>query len=863
MPISDEIAVKLVADVEDLIQGLQRAEAQTKESLDNIGEGATGVGESFEALKGSINAALEVTGFLLMYEAVKEVVGAVMEFKEELEHTAEAATHLINQAAMFGSTVEEMQGLHIAAEEVGVGAGMADRAMMMLTMRMQSARDGSEAMQQKLKKAGIDIAELENPAITAEVALQMLADAHITLAEKADIFGRMGIRFIPLLKELADGHETAAQKAERLGAMTKEEAEQFEVFHRQMVDVNTEFANWKNRIEGEVLPATLEFVNYLKDLWTSALKPMVDGLIAAVMYMGQMVGAMFSGASAMDVFKAAGELLGFTLKVIASTLVVSVTAATFFGSILVGALREAIEVVAHLAAALVAFMSGDLSGAAIMAKHAFDDVGSSFTKTMENWNTQADKLAGTLKTIWEGKPPPKKDDIPSLPDVVVSVGPKNKVKRPKDKLGAEQAKEQEQEGLDEIANTQKVVDAQVKLGQFSAAQQLDIDKSLIEARKEVQDKYYEKLMQLDGDDKVARQKHADEKVHIDAVANEQMLAADMKYAVEVQKDQETDINNQAAAELRIVAAKKQANDIALADHRVNAQQHAAVAANLATEELAIEARKIAALETLRANDLPKFKQLEEQLKAAAAKTATEQVAIQKKSTEDISKYWQHAAQTMATSMGDAVAGMVKGTMTLKQALQRIFEDILNLFIEKMVTMPLTNYLAGIAAQVTGTELAGTAQTTSVASTAATTMSTKATEAGVVVGANAAEGASGAASAVASIPYAGPILAIAAFAAIMALIMGAMKNVKSAAGGMVVPGDQMIQAHKDEMVLPAHLSKGFQSMLAKGGIGGGGGMSVHIHAMDGKDVKRVLLNHPDALMKAMKVAAGRSNKGYIQ
>jgi len=73
-----------------------------------------------------------------------------------------------------------------------------------------------------------------------------------------------------------------------------------------------------------------------------------------------------------------------------------------------------------------------------------------------------------------------------------------------------------------------------------------------------------------------------------------------------------------------------------------------------------------------------------------------------------------------------------------------------------------------------------------------------------IGADAAKAGSGAASSVASVHYVGPILAIAAMAAVFAGVMGMKSNVPSAAGGFDIPGNinPITQLHANEMVLPA-------------------------------------------------------------
>ena len=52
-------------------------------------------------------------------------------------------------------------------------------------------------------------------------------------------------------------------------------------------------------------------------------------------------------------------------------------------------------------------------------------------------------------------------------------------------------------------------------------------------------------------------------------------------------------------------------------------------------------------------------------------------------------------------------------------------------------------------------------------------------------------------------------------------MAAAGGIASAAGGWVVPSDQLAMVHQNEMILPANISQGLQSMISANGGGGAG------------------------------------------
>jgi hypothetical protein len=71
----------------------------------------------------------------------------------------------------------------------------------------------------------------------------------------------------------------------------------------------------------------------------------------------------------------------------------------------------------------------------------------------------------------------------------------------------------------------------------------------------------------------------------------------------------------------------------------------------------------------------------------------------------------------------------------------------------------------------------------------------------------------------------------------ATVMAAASGIASAAGGWVVPSDQLAMVHQNEMILPAGISQGLQSMISANGGSSAGPVVINISAIDGQDVKR--------------------------
>ena len=232
-----------------------------------------------------------------------------------------------------------------------------------------------------------------------------------------------------------------------------------------------------------------------------------------------------------------------------------------------------------------------------------------------------------------------------------------------------------------------------------------------------------------------------------------------------------------------------------------------------------------------------------------------------------------------------IQSMMNGTLTWKNATKAVLTDMAGFFIQKMVSEPLKHYMAGLARRLlvrlgfikteTAAEVMGqTVQTTAVV--AGETMKTAATSTGSLMrlGIKAAEtiktilmyaweAMAGAFKAMVSIPYIGPILAVGAGAAALALVGGIAGKVKSAQGGYDIPSgvNPVTQLHEEEMVLPKQHANTIRALgknlTSDGGIGGGGGSSAQtfnnftIQAWDSKDVRRFMEKHGRELAGGLK------------
>jgi hypothetical protein len=226
--------------------------------------------------------------------------------------------------------------------------------------------------------------------------------------------------------------------------------------------------------------------------------------------------------------------------------------------------------------------------------------------------------------------------------------------------------------------------------------------------------------------------------------------------------------------------------------------------------------------------------------------------------EEQTRAWRELGASTKSSMEDAFAGLMNGTMSWGDATKAVMNTVLQGFIQ-MTAKELANFLSIENLKTMFKKKSVMEEQAIDEGAAVTKKATKVETAGTEITADAATGFAGAFSAIASIPYVGPFLAPAIAAAAMGAIMAMMGKLSSAAGGYWdVPHDQLAQIHKNEMVLPAAHSQRLRSMIEGGeglqgeGEGGGGStINVNINAADAKSVERLFRNNGRAMVRTLK------------
>lgn len=211
--------------------------------------------------------------------------------------------------------------------------------------------------------------------------------------------------------------------------------------------------------------------------------------------------------------------------------------------------------------------------------------------------------------------------------------------------------------------------------------------------------------------------------------------------------------------------------------------------------------------------------------------------------------------------GEAINGMILKGQGLRASMTQLWTGLSKTFIQEMVTKPLASWVAG-QARLLAIKLATAIRERFIDKTSAKESAvTMASSAMAKIASNAAVAGSGAAASQAPIPIVGPVLAVAAMAAILGSVMAMKGSVKSAAGGYDIPRgvNPLTQLHEEEMVLPKGPA-GVIREMAKQGVGERAGdshydqsiaMTVNASALDGRGLKSLLLDNHGAVAAALK------------
>lgn len=261
---------------------------------------------------------------------------------------------------------------------------------------------------------------------------------------------------------------------------------------------------------------------------------------------------------------------------------------------------------------------------------------------------------------------------------------------------------------------------------------------------------------------------------------------------------------------------------------------------------------------------------------ASSDGATKRSQLTQQEADQFKQKWDQAINPMVSTFITGVEGMLEGTKTFSQVWRGLAQDMLNVWIKNIETM-VQQWLWKEVGQTLATRLGVETRSQAEAQGASQTMAVNGVAALKSITNSAAQAAAAAYKSMSGVPLVGNVLGAAAAAVAFAAVEAFGGLVASASGGYDIPAgaNPLVQAHAEEMVLPASIARPLRGMIAANdagandgaGLGGGRGDTHHhyhysISALDGQSVQRVLENNRSYHAAAMEsLVRSRNGRGF--
>lgn len=812
----NDIQVRISAETSDLKPGMESAASDVERSSERMRQIVTSlndaIGGHLTQMTNSVKAANDdiaggLSGMAGTFGKVGALIGTAIaalaggKMAQMASETADYTEEAMKLGRAMGTTATQAGIWMEVAKELGSSTGEVEGAAKGLTRQLKENEDGLNRLglvTRDSKGNMLDMDTLMKSAIATVNEHREGTDRNMAAQE---IFGRGVAGNSKLLLANAEAFKQDEEYIRSLGGQVSgESVAAWELYDSAMDKVGMGMTAFRNTIGNEVMPVIAKLAEWLASAMPAAItvtKGAIGGLVSSFWALKNGVVVVWETINAMVVTVA--------------------------------------EPIRAMAAAIGKALTGDFAGAAAEIKGVGGNISAAWSQAMDEMTKSSEETSQRIGAIFGAQTDVEAGDKSGKG----YVGDPDKAKGKKEKAAS--------------GEKTRMPAWEAELAQQKAAFMLqnDMYEMTLEQEKAFWD---EKLAIVEKNDKeygALTKKSADLALKI------------LKdKAVEGRAFAQMDIDEWKRAATAGIEVQEQAADLAYAMGEISNEERLQLDRQFEQQRYEIAQQAIEERMALMAKDpnmnAVEYQKLKNQLLEIDRKHMLDKKKIEgaiglEKLTPQMKVF-----DTMKTSFSQALTGMLTGAQNWRQALNNVFKSVLNSFVENMVVEPLGKLAMGLFKQTALYELFFGTKEGLEKSSAQTTVSTKSSEAMSVVSANAAEAASGGAASVAGIPFVGWAMAAGVFAAIMAMVMGAQGSIKSASGGFDIPAgiSPMTQLHEEEMVLPREHANTIRRMSGDdGGSSGGGALSVNfnIQALDGNDVKRVLIKNKAGLVAALKEA----------
>lgn len=847
-------AVAGVADaVKLLVGGLLELGGAATGSFRQIKSGAA---EAAGAVKGTAESVTELREALSgIGEALLAAfaVEQLAEFAKKMAETAETALHT---AQTFGLTVGQVQQMNAEAALFGVKGEVMATAMQRLDKSFQAAKEGSKLQGEAYQKLGIDINGTYTQTELLNTAMEKLGQVPAGIGRTTlamDLFGRNIQGLGPILGITRAQMDEANKTIDDYGAKNEKAAAQGIAFAESM---NV----------GKV--ANMGLANVMMDAFGPVLKDIVDemNLLAKAF-----IKSYEAGGSAKIIL----EVLSVGMKVLVTAVEAVGVAFVELWHIAVGALEAIIAPVYALGGALDAVLRGKgISGGVAAFKAQMADMQSSAVGHFRAAKDAGESFLDSQKKLWGAHPGAT---LPTAGAGNTGDVPGKATKgAADDELQIWEAELQDKKLAeqnfwnDDLAGERDFWIAKLAIIEGQKGATVALEKQRLAEIRTIRQKIFDDSKAL------ANQQRTEELADINASLKASTDAENAKYVL---------VKDSIAARTQAVQQAARRGEISPGDELAQLEA-------LNAEEVANEREKVNAIyalnldalrqkEALYAADPVNLKktqdaeialaaQQQQQLTQVTAKGEQDRARLEQQAATQAEALWRTRIGTVVSSFGQQMLGLINRTQTWSGAFTALMNSAETAAMNAAGKI-VTNWIAGEITKTTASQGQSVIRRTVSAVEALFGIGQQKVAATSNIAASAAAaGAAGVASA-AAIPITGWAMAPAAGAMDFAAAMSFAPAIAASAGFDIPAGmNPVVQAHQEEMILPARIANPLRSMIATNttaannnsgatpGQAGGGDVHHHwnVQAADAHSFQRMLESNSRGLERAATKAVRR-------
>lgn len=760
----DEVSVKLTAQPEEMKAGLADASNALREAVTAMKGGLHDLEGKAEETNELLHSILNGELFIIFKEVATEALEAVKgAFESTVARAEEFGLANAKFAAMMGTSEEQAAGLSAALTNVGSSTDAYESIALKLEKTLSSGHGVSKDLVEQFKDQNGELLKGAPLMDRLQEVTSKYEEGGARTAVTLELLGRQ-------TKSYYDISRVTAESVEHNSKIYKEMGVNFDTLHESSVKLEEAEGDLRTAWKAETIVIGQE------------LMPVAQ---AALTWLGG------EGTALLKSIGTAVKVLMTTFDVLKSSVVTVVVG-------IVGALDGLWQSLKMGGAILYDIVHGD-----------YDKIGADFSKGMAAIKATASTTAQTISHEWDDvaahmealwlKPAEAaaRAKAPGLP------APDDDKKK-KGKAGPDKPDKSE---VEDISSDEKIALAKIAIGEDTdkhlAAMGRETQDTLLAQERDAEDQKFlvksaalHAQMALKGQTKVQEEKLLDDILLLNVTHNGELIKLDQQAEVakaalakeslanSLHDDDERLKEGRAALEESVSMGQMSAVERDNAEMRltqtVQQEELARLDANISTLTRGTKAYDDA------------IKQREGIEKRFTAEIHAENTRRTQDTINEVKRWTTPMTAGFSTAMND----MILHGKSFGDSMRAMGDQMLAGFLNVIEQMAEQWLVKAITNEIVGTTTTGTMARSEIASEAAVA-------------------AAAAFASTAAIPG-GLIAAPAAAGAAYAEVMAWQASVPAAAGGMLLDRDQLVYAHKDEQILPAHLSKGLQSIINNAG-----------------------------------------------